>query len=77
MNSNYKVRVRCVPPPSNFVGMTNAEAGVRSQYNDIRGLVDSVNDGSTNAFMWEWLWRWDLAGEAIPPWICILQNASS
>ncbi|KLO08930.1 periplasmic binding protein-like II [Schizopora paradoxa] len=22
--------------------------------NDIRGLVDSVNDGSTSAFMWEW-----------------------
>ncbi|KAF9243415.1 periplasmic binding protein-like II [Melanogaster broomeanus] len=22
--------------------------------NDIRGLIDSVNDGSTSAFMWEW-----------------------
>ena len=22
--------------------------------NDIHGLVDSVNDGSTSAFMWEW-----------------------
>ncbi|KAH9481584.1 hypothetical protein JR316_0006111 [Psilocybe cubensis] len=22
--------------------------------NDIRGLLDSVNDGSTSAFMWEW-----------------------
>jgi hypothetical protein len=22
--------------------------------NDIRGLIDSVNDGSTTAFMWEW-----------------------
>ena len=22
--------------------------------NDIRGLVNSVNDGSTSAFMWEW-----------------------
>lgn len=21
---------------------------------DIRGLLDSVNDGSTSAFMWEW-----------------------
>lgn len=22
--------------------------------NDIRGLINSVNDGSTSAFMWEW-----------------------
>jgi hypothetical protein len=22
--------------------------------NDIRGLIDSVDDGSTSAFMWEW-----------------------
>ena len=22
--------------------------------NDIKGLIDSVNDGSTSAFMWEW-----------------------
>jgi hypothetical protein len=22
--------------------------------NDIRGLIDSVNDGTTSAFMWEW-----------------------
>lgn len=22
--------------------------------NDIRGLIDSVNDASTSAFMWEW-----------------------
>ncbi|KAF8899931.1 hypothetical protein CPB84DRAFT_1962592 [Gymnopilus junonius] len=22
--------------------------------NDVRGLIDSVNDGSTSAFMWEW-----------------------
>jgi len=22
--------------------------------NDIRGLLNSVNDGSTSAFMWEW-----------------------
>jgi hypothetical protein len=22
--------------------------------NDIRGLLDSVKDGSTSAFMWEW-----------------------
>lgn len=22
--------------------------------NDIRGLISSVNDGSTSAFMWEW-----------------------
>ncbi|EMD34031.1 hypothetical protein CERSUDRAFT_141460 [Gelatoporia subvermispora B] len=33
--------------------------------NDIRGLVDSVNDGSTSAFMWEWFTTkpWLDAGE--------------
>ncbi|KIP07629.1 hypothetical protein PHLGIDRAFT_411239 [Phlebiopsis gigantea 11061_1 CR5-6] len=34
--------------------------------NDIRGLIDSVNDGSTSAFMWEWFTTkpWVDAGEA-------------
>lgn len=26
----------------------------RTVNNDIRGLIDSVNDGTTSAFMWEW-----------------------
>ena len=30
---------------SPFFGLVN---------NDIRGLIDSVNGGSTSAFMWEW-----------------------
>lgn len=25
--------------------------------NDISGLMDSVNDGSTSAFLWEWFVR--------------------
>ena len=28
--------------------------GMHAVNNDIRGLIDSVNDGSTSAFMWEW-----------------------
>lgn len=30
------------------------EGHVMTVNNDIRGLIDSVNDGSTSAFMWEW-----------------------
>lgn len=29
-------------------------AYIASVNNDIRGLIDSVNDGTTSAFMWEW-----------------------
>ncbi|KAJ2926816.1 hypothetical protein H1R20_g10285, partial [Candolleomyces eurysporus] len=34
--------------------------------NDIHGLIDSVNDGSTSAFMWEWFTTkpWVDAGKA-------------
>ena len=34
-----------------FVPLTPTTSPVN---NDIRGLIDSVNDGSTSAFMWEW-----------------------
>ncbi|KAH0833041.1 hypothetical protein J3R83DRAFT_12032 [Lanmaoa asiatica] len=44
--------------------------------NDIRGLIDSVNDGSTSAFMWEWFTTKPFAdagecrfiGEVPTPW---------
>ena len=52
--------------------------------NDIRGLIDSVNDGSTSAFMWEWFTTKPFAdaGECRfvrplpsrprPPWLILL-----
>ncbi|KAF8126901.1 periplasmic binding protein-like II [Boletus edulis] len=44
--------------------------------NDIRGLVNSVNDGSTSAFMWEWFTTKPFAdagscrfiGQVLTPW---------
>ncbi|KAG9314999.1 hypothetical protein JVU11DRAFT_4108 [Chiua virens] len=51
--------------------------GLRFQINnDIRGLIDSVNDGSTSAFMWEWFTTKPFAdkgecrfiGEVPTPW---------
>lgn len=37
----------------NFTCLTNLSA-LFLVNNDIRGLIDSVNDGSTSAFLWEW-----------------------
>jgi len=31
-----------------------AKIDIRVVNNDIRGLLNSVEDGSTSAFMWEW-----------------------
>lgn len=36
-------------PRTRLTGVTPAAVN-----NDIRGLINSVNDGSTSAFMWEW-----------------------
>ena len=32
----------------------HANIYIRAVNNDIRGLLNSVEDGSTSAFMWEW-----------------------
>jgi len=56
--------------------------------NDIRGLIDSVNDGSTSAFMWEWFTTkpWADSGEVRfigsvptpwPSWLIAAQPTTS
>lgn len=60
-----------------FQGMNESSPSLRSLQecddettalvnNDIQGLIDSVNDGSTSAFMWEWFTTkpWVDAGKA-------------
>ena len=58
-NLQFKGEV-CVP---HSIGLSTHDCAVN---NDIRGLIDSVNDGSTSAFMWEWFTTkpWVDAGEA-------------
>lgn len=44
--------------------------------NDIQRLMDSVNDGSTSAFMWEWFTTkpWVDSGEV--RFVCLLSSLS-
>ncbi|KAL7279244.1 hypothetical protein ACG7TL_007084 [Trametes sanguinea] len=59
----YKLVGSYVTTPLNWAVITGKNSpynsisdlkGTTIVNNDIRGLIDSVNDGSTSAFMWEW-----------------------
>jgi len=38
--------------------------------NDIRGLIDSLNNGSTSAFMWEWFTTKPYADQGLVRFVC-------